>query len=495
MGPYGVHWDRSQTWWPMANGYHSYVSRCQYLLQQGSPVADILYLTPEGAPHVFLAPATALSGDEILPDRKGYNFDGCSPSQLMTASVKDHNIVFPSGASYRLLILPSTETMTPALLSKIASLVNEGASIVGNHPQKSPGLTNYPECDRQVEATAKALWGKSKATEHVTEHAWGKGKIYCGGELSNIRFPDLYPNYTATASLLKKMQIPEDFEASEAIRYTHHLLDFGDIYFVSNKTNTKVTATCAFRVNKGTPELWDPLTGETRPLPDFTLRDNRMQLPLSFEPYQSFFVVFNRNAKTEESKTPTKSNFPECKVLKVLDGSWNVSFDPKWGGPQNTIFTELEDWSKNTSEGIRYYSGIASYRQSVTIQENILTNKTTDVFLDLGEVHHLARVWVNGKDMGVVWTAPYRLKITNALISGKNQIEIVVANLWPNRLIGDEQFPDDGIKNGKWPEWLEKNQPRTSGRYTFTTAKFYKKDSELIKSGLLGPVQICIQSK
>jgi len=112
------------------------------------------------------------------------------------------------------------------------------------------------------------------------------------------------------------------------------------------------------------------------------------------------------------------------------------------------------------------------------------------ILIDLGEVNHLARVHINGKDMGVVWTAPYQLKISDAVVPGKNLIDIEVANLWSNRLIGDEQLPDDGIKDRRWPEWMVKNQPRTSGRFTFTTHKYFKKDAPLLKSGLMGPVKI-----
>ena len=118
---------------------------------------------------------------------------------------------------------------------------------------------------------------------------------------------------------------------------------------------------------------------------------------------------------------------------------------------------------------------------------------TGEINLDLGEVDNLARIRINGKDMGVVWTAPFRINISGAVVPGNNQIEIEVANLWPNRLIGDEQLPDDGIRNGKWPDWLLKKQPRTSGRYTFTTAKFYEANSPLLKSGLLGPVRILVR--
>lgn len=495
MGPYGVHWDRSQTWWPMADGYHKYITRCSHILRQGQTEADVLYLTPEGAPHVFRAPASALTGDEVLPDRKGYNFDGCSPSQLKTATVKNNRIVFPGGATYRLLVLPAVETMTPELLDKIESLVKAGAVAIGNPPRKSPSLVNYPECDRLVASKAELMWGKTDSPSTISELRFGEGKIYWGGEFSKIKLPELYPNYDRTAELLKKMGVQQDFESNGPVRYTHRTQKDLDIYFVSNTTKEVVTALCTFRANKGTPELWDPLTGETRLLPDFKLENERIQIPLHFDSYQSYFIVFNRNEKVQTAKFISAKNFPDSKVLNEVNGPWKVSFNPKWGGPESISFDKLTDWTTRPEEGIKYYSGIASYHQTISLAENTLADKKSDIFLDLGEVYNLARVHVNGKDMGVIWTAPYQLKISDAIVPGENQIDVEVANLWPNRLIGDEQKPDDGIKNHQWPEWLVKNQARTSGRYTFTTGKFYKKDSELLKSGLIGPVRILVKEK
>jgi hypothetical protein len=493
MGRYGVHWDRSQTWWPMADGYHRYVARCQYVLQQSKSVADILYLTPEGAPHVFRAPASAMTGEEALPDRKGYNFDGCSPSQLLTASVKETKIVFPSGATYRLLVLPAMPTMTPKLLDKIESLVKAGAIIIGNPPQKSPSLVNYLESDQKIAAKAKLMWRGAVPPPEITELNYGKGKIYWGGDFSKITLPELYPNYDATASLLRKMQIPEDFESTGAVRYAHHTITSGDIYFVSNKTNSLVNALCKFRVSDKTPELWNPLTGETRPLPDFTVLNKQVQIPLQFEPYQSYFIVFNRNGKVLPVKHEGAKNFSSAKVLLEVKSNWKVSFNPKWGGPANITFDRLADWTTRPEEGIKYYSGIANYRNTINLPESVVADKKSDIYLDLGEVYNLARIRVNGKDMGVVWAAPYQLKITDAVIPGENQIDIEVANLWSNRLIGDEQKPDDGVKDGQWPDWFLKKEPRTSGRYTFTTAHLYKKDSELMKSGLIGPVTVLVK--
>jgi hypothetical protein len=339
------------------------------------------------------------------------------------------------------------------------------------------------------------MWGSSVSPREISELRVGKGKIIWGGVLSNINLPELYPNYDVTAELLRKMGLLEDFESTGPIRYTHRKQPDTDIYFISNKTNELINSLCTFRVSKGKPELWDPLTGETRQLPEFVLQNERMQIPVQFEPYQSFFIVFKRGGEIKNSDVTGTKNFVQPQVLFEMKTPWDVSFDPKWGGPKNVIFSQLEDWTKKSDEGIKYYSGIANYHNTIAIPEKIAGDKKSDIFLYLGEVYNLARVWVNRKDMGVVWTAPYQVKITDAIVSGDNRIDIEVANLWPNRLIGDEQRPDDGIRNKQWPDWLLKNQVRTSGRYTFTTRKFYDKDAELLKSGLIGPVRILIRGK
>jgi hypothetical protein len=512
MGPYGVHHDRSQTWWPMVDGYHKYVSRCQYILQQGQTVTDILYLTPEGAPQVFRAPASALTKDIVpdkslasiarekalpgepkeafLPDKKGYNFDGCSPSQLLKASVVNGKIVFPSGASYYVLVLPKTETITPSLLTKIESLVKEGAVIIGNPFQKSPSLVNYPECDQQVAALSASMWGGTAAPSQISKRLLGKGKIYWGGAFSNVKLPELYPNYDATAQLLFGMGIVEDFSSNDSVRYIHKIIPSGDIYFVSNKTNAAINTTSTFRVSEGTPELWNAMTGETRALPDFEIKKDHIEIPLQFEAFESYFIVFNKNKKAKAADSTKLMNFTQPKSVYEVSNPWKVSFDPKWGGPENVVFDKLVDWTSRPEEGIKYYSGIATYHNVIKLSENIVADNKSDVYLNLGEVNNLARVWINGKDMGVVWTAPFQIKITDAIVSGENKIDIEVANLWPNRLIGDEKKPDDGIKNKQWPDWLLNGKPRTSGRYTFTTYKHFNADSPLLQSGLIGPVTI-----
>ena len=451
MGPYGVHWDRNQTWWPMASAYHDYVSRCQYLLQQGRTVADILYLAPEGAPHVFRAPTSALesSFDSALPDRREYNFDGCPPSLLYSASVKDGSIVFPGGASYRVLVLPDNRTMTPQLLEKISQLAAEGATIIGNRPVKSPSLCEYPACDEEVKKLSDEIWGEGKV-------------IPCGEELDN-----LYQPYSKTVSILASMKVVPDFVSdSGCIRYTHRTTAGVEIYFLSNRTGKEVVTDCSFRVNGRKPEIWNPMDGSTRNVTTYSCSGGSMTIPLKFEAHESYFIIFTKHLRS--SGKASAPNYDTYVAADTLKGSWKVSFDPAWGGPQSVIFSSLEDWSKSGNDGIKHYSGIAEYEKVFSLGK---VQKGRKYFLNFDKVCVMAHIWLNGKDMGIIWTNPYRVEITSALKEGDNGLRIEVANLWPNRLIGDLQ-----TENGR--------------RYTFTTYNRFRKGDPLLESGLIGKAYI-----
>ncbi|MBT1685626.1 glycosyl hydrolase [Dawidia soli] len=486
MGPYGVQWNRNQTWWPLADAYHTYVARCQHMLRQGRTVADILYLTPENAPHVFRAPASALSGDAFMPDRKGYNFDACSPGQLYSAVVKDHQVIFPGGASYRVLVLPAWETMTPALLQKIKALVEAGATVVGTPPRRAPGLSGYPQCDATVRSLAVELWGATTIPATQTERRYGNGKIVWGGNV-HAETDNLYPRYDVTARIVDAMGIPEDFNAGDAVRYTHRTSEAWDIYFVSNRTDKRVQTDAVFRTDSGVPSLWDPVTGKTYDLPEYTRKEHQTLVPVQFEPYQSYFIVFDKRSTTRVSKG---KNFPTVTAVTTLSGPWHVSFDTVWGGPGAVQFDRLVDWTQRPEKGVKYYSGLAVYTKTFDLPVNTKWNKDPKLFLNLGEVHVMARVRLNGKEVGTVWTTPWKVDISDVVRNGRNTLAIDVVNLWPNRLIGDEQLPDDGIQHDQWPAWLVNKTNRTSGRYTFSTFRHYSKDDPLFTSGLLGPVTV-----
>ncbi|MCD6346856.1 MAG: glycosyl hydrolase [Bacteroidales bacterium] len=472
MGPYGVHWDRGQTWWPMVGAYHKYISRYSYMMQQGQTVSDILYLTPEGAPMVFAPPEDALFENDAIPDKKGYGFDGCSPNMLIErADVKNGKIYFPGTSSYEILVLPNVKTMTPELLRKIISLSEKGARIIGTPPEKSPSLTDYPNCDDLVKNLAKELRDKL---------------------LSNNGAVSLYPSYKYTSEILAELGISEDFSSmTNTIRYGHRKTEDKDIYFIANRTDSFQNTECEFRA-EGKPELWVGVNGESRTISDYKFENGITTISLEFYPYESFIVIFSGKSERKLSSKKVEKNFPDFKNVKTIEGSWNVSFDPKWGGPKEIQFEKLQDWTEHEMRGIKYYSGIATYKKTFSL-DNLDDAK---YFLDLGVVNDIARVILNGKDVGVIWCAPWRIDISAALIEGNNELEIEVANRWINRLLGDKQEPDANVRTVKFDNGLLGGQEFTAGRYTFTTqaAMGSFRFTEPLPSGLLGPVQISIET-
>jgi hypothetical protein len=453
------------------------------MLRQGRWVADVLYLTPEGAPNVFLPPDSASDNTSKFnyPERKGYNYDCCSASALIKlAGVRNGSVVFPGGASYRLLVLPNRSTMTPELAAKLESLIRKGATVVGPAPRKSPSLVNFPRCDDEVAATAKKVWGTWDAPAAQTERAYGKGRVIWGGvlngpvakELPTAEVIDLYPPYDLTAAILKDARVPEDFMATGPVRYARRSTADREIYFVANRSGKPVQADCVFRVAGHLPELWHPVTGEMHSLPEFKAEKNTTAIPLRFEPYESYFVIFPKTPLAASSKA--KSNFADTVSLATLEGAWDVAFDPALGGPAQIRFEKLEDWTQRPEEGIKYYSGLATYRKTFDLPKAEALNGP--VLLDLGVVNAMARVRLNGQDCGVAWTAPWRVDITKALKPTGNALEIEVANLWPNLMLGDAKHPD--------------RKPYAQTTYHPYAAGQPRANDPLLASGLLGPVTV-----
>jgi hypothetical protein len=306
--------------------------------------------------------------------------------------------------------------------------------------------------------------------------------------------PEQYGDFGVVTSLLGSMGIPPDFESDAGLRYTHRQDKEMDIYFIANPSNQAVSARCTFRVDGKRPQVWDAVTGEIRDLPEYSARNGRTSIAFRLEPAQSFFVVFDPAGNTAKS---TGQNFPGTLELAALEGPWDVSFDPRMGGPEKVRFESLEDWTTRPEKGVRYFSGSATYRKSFEFGAlRQAGNKPMRLWLDIGKVFNMARVRLNDRDLGVVWCDPWRVEVTDAIRKDGNILEIEVVNLWPNRLIGDEFQPPDADygKDGnllRWPDWLLKNERRPSAeRYTFSTWRHFTKESALLPSGLLGPVRI-----
>ncbi|MGH7972097.1 MAG: glycosyl hydrolase, partial [Limisphaerales bacterium] len=285
MGPFGLHYERTETWWNQSKAWNEYLARCQYLLQQGAFVADVCYLAPETAPQHWKSPL-------LERERVGYSFDVCSPDTLMSrAKVSRNRLVFSDGMSYRVLVLPDEPTMTPELLSKIKALVQAGATVIGPRPVKSPSLSNFPRCDDQVRRLGDELWGNCDGVS-VKEHHLGRGRIIWG---------------KTTAEVLRESHVLPDFEPESAVgkqnlRYIHRRLLGGDVYFVANRSSQPVETIAAFRIDSKRPELWWPDTGRIDRLATYDTHSGSTRLPLRLEPFGSVFVLFPNDAKAEPDR-------------------------------------------------------------------------------------------------------------------------------------------------------------------------------------------------
>jgi len=519
MGHHGIAWHRNQTFWPLVGVYHDYLSRCGHMLRQGVSISDVLYLTAEGAPHIFLAPDGALDAHR---DKHAYGFDAVSPRLLMQhAKVKDGRISFDNGTSYRLMVLPKAETMTPELLEKITELVKAGASIQGVPPVASPSLIGFPECDTRVQQLAEALWGKgSKPVRQL-----GKGRVF-RYEFEVARIPEqktkkteeaeqksmeriaklsgwkqeqeliqhkmkygpsqptVHPPYKLTSALLEQDGLPQIFSSDGNLRFHQRRTADFDIFFVANRDSGSSSCTGVFRTDGSNPELWDPNSGSVRALPSFRKQKNgTVGVPLEFASHEGYFIVFDRKARTKKGEG---TNFASLKSIQAIDGTWQVSFDPVWGGPDKPVpFARLSDWTTNERSGIKYYSGIAVYEIRFDTNSEELD---AGVLLDLGKVEDLARVTLNGKTLGTVWSQPYRVSIPAGLLKETgNLLKVEVSNVWQNRLVGDQQPEDRDVRTLQWKNGMLEGKPYSAGRYTFLTIAF---TGELSPAGLLGPVQI-----
>ena len=270
MGPWGLHYERTQTWWEQSLSWHTYLARCQFLLRQGLFVADICYLQPEASPQ----------GYQGHP-RRGYDFDNCSAEVVLTRmAVKDGRIVLPDGMSYRLLVLPDVNTMTPVLLRKIKELVQAGATVVGPRPVKSPSLTGYPQCDEEVKRLVQELWADCDGVV-VKEHRFGEGRLVWG---------------MTPEKVLAQAGIRADFSSRAPLGYIHRTREEAEIYFVANPKPYEVATVGTFRVNGKCPELWRPDTGRVEAAAAWEDKDGVTTVPLRLDPSGSVFLVFRRPA-------------------------------------------------------------------------------------------------------------------------------------------------------------------------------------------------------
>jgi hypothetical protein len=513
----GSFFQRDQTWWKPGRAWIDYVRRCEALLQEGHPVADLAVFTGEDVPRRAVIPAQLISTLPGLfrPETKareaqrmanrgvpltespegnvhtaisdpgdwvdalqGYAYDSINPDALLRlAAVRDGRIVLPGGASYAVLVVPgprpmapSAAAMSPEVARKIQELVAAGATVIlGEGPRHSPSLSHYPEADAEVQQIAGS-WGGARSGKEL-----GRGRVLTGP-------------YAATS--LAELGVERDFIATDRaaanstpspmppLAWTHRTLAEAELYFISNPSDTARTVEVSLRSVRGLPEVWDPVTLERRAADHGRIEAGRTRFTLELPANGSVFVVERvvPNALSLASGPSQRVGDSALHPLSAQLGAWSVAFDPAFGGPAEPLaFARLESWSRRPETGVRYYSGTAVYSTTLDWQPRHTGRPSAPrrVWLDLGRVANLGEVSINGIPCGVAWTPPYRLEVTAALRPGTNELKIAVTNTWLNRLKGDHDLPP-------------------AQRITATTNAPYRLGNKsLLDAGLLGPVTLC----
>lgn len=416
------------TWWEDAKPFMDYLSRCSYMLRQGQSVADIAFYYGDKAPNFF----PALQG---APDRPGlnglsfgYDFDVINTDVLLNRmTVSSGRLILPGGLSYKLLVIPGSKDIPIAVLKKVEKLIAAGAHVLIQNTSALP-------------------------------------KTSIKDDLENSSIDEA----------LHKLSLVKDFTGDAGkLDFIHRKTDVADIYFIRNKTDSNIIEDCQFRSIGKQVEFWDPVSGQQYCIKNVETSDAKTKLTLRLPPYGSGFIIFS----SQQRQLPEYS-LPGSTDFTTIKGPWMLSFPKHWGAPAVVKLDTLLSWTDYPDSGIKYFSGTATYKNSIAISEDDI-KKDSVIDLNLGKVRDVAEVIINGRSAGIVWTDPFRINIKNYLKPGENEVEINITNMWVNRLTGDRFLPE-----GK--KYCQTNIPDiTQDRSPVGDEKYHVQPS-----GLLGPVTI-----
>ncbi|MCY7358146.1 MAG: glycoside hydrolase [Rudanella sp.] len=433
----GTHFNPNVTWWNYSTAFITYLKRCQYLLQQGRSVADVLYYYGDHVPNIGRYKADDPA--KALPD---YDYDLINEDKLLELTVKDGKIYLPHGVFYQVLALPNHKVLSLKALRKVKELVENGATIIGEKPLTTASLEGGANAEKERQEITNKVWDKIKP---ISAQEALKNK----GILPDCQF----------------INQPKD----KIFDYIHRKVENIDLYFISSQNKESTTQTVSFRITNRLPELWNPVTGEVKMPQHYYQENGRLFVELAFNPNGSVFVIFEHYpSKPMLTKAKLSNKRNNNTVTTEINRPWTVAFDPKWGG-KTIKMDSLVSWTDYADENIKYYSGVAIY--STTFDGEGGQN-LTNVSIDLGIVKDvgIAKVKLNGKDLGILWCPPYQVSVAGLLKPKGNVLEVEVVNSWRNRLIGDREKPQNE-------------------RFTKTNITV-KPDWKLEQSGLLGPVRL-----
>jgi hypothetical protein len=442
---FGQYFNRHETWAELAGPWVDYLARNALLLQQGRRVTDVAYFFGEETP------LTALYGESPVADApKTSDYDFIDAATLIDGLANDGaDLVTPGGARYRALYLGGTsKRMTLPVLRRIAALAEAGATVIGTPPQDDPSLGADPV---EFVTIVSRLWpdGESPVAEV------GRGRVIASSDI---------------AAALGQAGIAPDFRYSSQsgdaeILFQHRRSAQGDGYFLVNRKPRAERIEARFRVTGKAPDLWHADTGRIEPA-SFRIEGGETIVPLLLDPGEAVHVLFRRDTGLESLVTPVV----EPRTLATIDGSWTVRFQPDRGAPAFIVLDALRQLDRHEQPGVRHFSGIATYEKVFSAPDG--WKEGDPLWIDLGAVGDLAEVSVNGDVAGIAWHAPYRVDIGKLVRPGFNRLDVRVANLWVNRLIGDARAADG------------------EATYTWTATPAYLPDAPLRRSGLVGPVRL-----
>lgn len=426
LGKYGVWFNRHETWAWKAKPWLDYLARNCHMLQTGHAVADILYFYGEDNN------VTGLFSNSEIPVPEGYGYDFVNSDALLNVlELRDGKLVAPSsGNRYSVLYLHpvQTDVMSLKVLKRVVQAARDGVTVCGNIPERPASLSDsQKEFDKLVE------------------------------ELRGCR--NVYEDKTI-AEVVKIIGISKDFD-SDGLEYVHRTAPSAEIYWICNPSFRKQSRQVALRCIGRKPEIWDPVTGKRYDV-SYRILDGYTVVDLEIERESALIIVLGEPACESEKQIKGSKE----KSSKELDCTWVVEFDAGRGVNKRIVIDRLSSLSLHPNPAVRYFSGTARYKTKIHVD-----SVSDEMYLDLGDVHELARVWINGVDAGVIWKSPFKVDVSSLIKHGVNVIEVEVTNLWVNRLIGDASKPKED-------------------KETYTTAEFYKPNSLLIPSGLIGPVRL-----
>lgn len=503
LGQFAAHFNRHNLYWPSMAPWLAFQSRVQWMLQKGTTAGDVLYYLGDQLPQFY-----AYNESNSLPF--GYRLNACNFDILDNrVQVVDGRLRLNGRADYGLLGLPPQPGMKLETLKRIETLVREGAVVYGPKPLRPLGRTDTTQHLAVFRELADRIWGTADGTG-VLERAYGKGKILWGMSI---------------AEALSRINLPPDlsFDPPEdkTLQFIHKLVGGVDVYYVANQQDRPVARELRFRVGEKLPEIWDPETGLVARPAVFRFEDGQVRLPFRFEPRQSVFFVFSKGqpadfvdtvtkdgtqlfpgapGQTEllpdvtfapggfqvAAKTPGEYRFSLSRTKRMLAAKLSGQQEQEVRNFEGTIefqaeyparlepvrVSSLKSLTDFAEPDIRYFSGNASYRLSFVVPHGF-DPRGGPVFLNIGDFESVAAVRLNGKELGRVWRPGTRLDVTG-LLKEENELHVVVANVYRNRLIGD-LIQYGSIKN------LFTSSPVTD---------FLSKEKPLKPSGLLGLLKL-----